>query len=35
METKKYLLYVLKSDINPNEIRYVGITTQSLARRFT
>lgn len=35
MESKKYLFYVLKSDISPNEIRYVGVTTTSLARRFT
>lgn len=35
MKSKKYLFYVLKSDISPNEIRYVGVTTTSLARRFT
>ena len=34
METKNYSFYVLKSDISPNEIRYVGVTTQSLSRRF-
>lgn len=32
---KIYSFYVLKSDINPDEIRYVGVTTQSLSRRFT
>lgn len=35
METKIYSFYVLKSDINPDEIRYIGVTTQSLSRRFT
>lgn len=35
METKNYSFYVLKSDIHPNEIRYVGVTSTSLSRRFT
>lgn len=35
MQTKNYSFYVLKSDINPDEIRYVGVTTQPLSRRFT
>ena len=34
METKCYLFYVLTSDIAPEEIRYVGVTTQTLSRRF-
>lgn len=35
METKIYSFYVLKSDISPDEIRYVGVTTKTLSERFT
>ena len=35
METKNYSFYVLKSDIKPDEIRYVGVTSNSISRRFT
>lgn len=34
MDTKIYSFYALKSDISPDEIRYVGVTTQTLSRRF-
>lgn len=35
METKNYSFYILKSDIEPEKIRYVGVTSNSISRRFT
>ena len=35
METKNYSFYILKSDIEPDKIRYVGVTSNSISRRFT
>ncbi|MCQ2737244.1 MAG: GIY-YIG nuclease family protein [archaeon] len=32
---KKYYFYTLQSSDAPNEIRYVGVTTQSLKQRFS
>jgi hypothetical protein len=35
MQQNNYSFYVLKPDISPDEIRYVGVTTQKLDRRFS
>lgn len=34
MESKKYYFYALYSSINPDEIRYIGVTSTSINKRF-
>ena len=35
MENKIYHFYVLKSDLDPEQIRYVGVTSTTINKRFS
>lgn len=35
MENKIYHFYTLKSDLDPEQIRYVGVTSTTINKRFS